>query len=284
VDPVGRATSWWFELGPTTAYGTTTVVRSAGSGRGPVAVQETVAGLAPATEYHVRVVARSSAGTTRGLDVTFRTAGAPTVGRATVQAVSMTRARIEADVGTSGLETRAWVEVSRRGAVVSRTASIVLAPSSATARLTFRVSGLEPGSRYTFRVAASNAAGSAAGATASFGTAARPRDERGRPLACTIVGTNRPDRLVGTRRRDVICGLGGADVLVGLGGDDLIVGGPGNDYLRPGAGRDRVVAGAGNDFTTARDGAADRCYGGPGADRARVDRRLDTTQSIRRVG
>ncbi|MET0788573.1 MAG: hypothetical protein ABWY33_04950 [Cellulomonas sp.] len=283
VDPVGRATSWWFELGPTTSYGTTTVVRSAGSGRGPVAVQETVAGLAPATEYHVRLVARSSAGTSRGLDVTFRTAGAPTVGRATVSAVSMTRARIDADLGTSGLETRAWVEVSRRGAVVSRTAPVVLAPSTATARVTFRVSGLEPGSRYTFRVAASNAAGSAAGSTASFGTAARPRDERGRPVACTIVGTNGPDRLAGTRRRDVICGLGGADVLVGLGGDDLLVGGPGNDYLRPGAGRDRVVAGAGNDFTTARDGAADRCYGGLGADRARVDRRLDTTRSIRRV-
>jgi hypothetical protein len=284
VDPVGRATSWWFEVGPTTSYGTTTVVRSAGSGRGAVAVQETVAGLAPATEYHVRLVARSSAGTSRGLDVAFRTAGAPTVGRATVSAVSLTRARIDADVGTSGLETRAWVEVSRRGAVVSRTASVVLAPSTAAARVAFRVSGLAPGARYTFRVAASNSAGSASGPTASFGTAARPRDERGRPVRCTIVGTNRPDRLVGTRRRDVICGLGGADVLVGMGGDDLLVGGPGNDYLQPGTGRDRVVAGAGNDFVAARDGAADRCFGGPGADRARVDPRLDTTQSIRRVG
>ena len=283
VDPVGRATNWWFELGPTTSYGTTTVVRSAGSGRGPVAVQETVAGLAPGAEYHVRLVARSSAGTTRGLDVTFRTAGAPTVGRATVGAVSLTRARIDADIGTSGLETRAWVEVSRRGAVVSRTASVVLAASTATARVQFRVSGLAPGSRYTFRVVASNSAGSAAGATASFGTAARPRDERGRPVRCTIVGTNRPDRLVGTPRRDLICGLGGADVLVGLGGDDLLVGGPGNDYLRPGTGRDRAVAGTGNDFVAARDGARDQLYGGPGADRTRADPRLDTTRSIRRI-
>ena len=47
VDPVGRSTTWWFELGPTTAYGTTTVVKSAGSGRGAIAVSESVAGRAP---------------------------------------------------------------------------------------------------------------------------------------------------------------------------------------------------------------------------------------------
>ncbi len=90
VDPVGRATSWWFELGPTTTYGTTTVVKGAGSGRGPVAVSESIAGLAPSTEYHARLVARSSAGTTRGADVAFRTAGAPVVGRTTVSAISLT--------------------------------------------------------------------------------------------------------------------------------------------------------------------------------------------------
>ena len=125
--------------------------------------------------------------------------------------------------------------------------------------------------------------GTATGATASFGTAARPRDERGRLLRCTIVGTNGPDRLVGTRRRDVICGLGGADVLVGRVGEDVLVGGPGADYLLPGTGRDRVVAGPGNEFVVARDGRADMIFGGLGFDRARSDRRLDFTQSATRV-
>ena len=100
------------------------------------------------------------------------------------------------------------------------------------------------------------------------------------------MGTNGPDRLVGTGRRDVICGLGGADVLVGRGGDDVLSGGPGNDYLLPGTGRDRALGDAGNDFVGARDGHADRIFGGPGADRARVDPRLDTTglRPTRRVG
>jgi len=130
---------------------------------------------------------------------------------------------------------------------------------------------------------ARNAAGTATGSSASFGTAAWPRDEHGRLLRCTIVGTNGPDRLVGTGRRDVICGLGGADVLVGRGGNDVLVGGPGNDYIVPGTGRDVALAGVGNDFVGARDGQRDRIVGGVGADRARVDRRLDTVVSARRV-
>ena len=67
-------------------------------------------------------------------------------------------------------------------------------------------------------------------------------------------------------------------------GDDVLSGGPGNDWLRPGAGRDRALGDSGNDFVGARDGRADRLFGGRGADRARVDRRLDTRRSISSVG
>ena len=284
VDPVGRSTSWWFELGPTTAYGTTTVVKNAGSGRGAVAVSESIAGLTPGSEYHVRLVGRSSAGTTRGADVAFRTAGVPVIGRSTVSAISLMRARIDGDVSTSGLETSVWVELGRGGVLGTRTAAVTLPPAGGTSHVALRVAGLVPGTRYTFRVVARNAAGTTSGPTASFGTSARPRDEHGRPLRCTIVGTNGPDRLVGTGRRDVICGLGGADVLVGRGGDDVLSGGPGNDYILPGPGRDNALGDAGNDFVGARDGHADRIFGGAGADRARVDPRLDTTRSVVRAG
>jgi Ca2+-binding RTX toxin-like protein len=177
-----------------------------------------------------------------------------------------------------------WVELGLRGSLGSRSGVRVVPGGTASARVSIPVSGLRPGTRYTFRVVAQNAAGSATGHTATFGTAARPRDERGRLLRCTIVGTNGPDRLYGTGRRDVICGLGGADVLVARGGDDILSGGPGNDYLVPGPGRDRALGDAGNDFVGARDGRADRIFGGPGADRARVDPRLDGTRSVTRVG
>ncbi len=283
VDPVGRATTAWFELGPTTAYGTRTVSKPVGSGRGAVAVSETVAGLAPGTEYHVRIVAQSSAGTTPGADVVFRTAGLPAVGHATASRISLQRALVRATVASGGLETQVWVELGRGGALTTRTAAIRLPASSTSTPVSFRLTGLSPGRRYAFRVVAASAAGTATGATATFGTPARPRDERGRLLRCTIVGTNGPDRLVGTPRRDVICGLGGADMLVGLGGDDILVGGPGADYLRPGTGRDRVLGGAGNDFVAARDGAPDMVIGGSGRDRGRLDRLRDHSVSLTRI-
>ena len=245
VDPVGRGTNWWFEIGSTTAYGTRTLSRSAGSGRGAVAVSETVTGLAPGTEYHARLVAQSSAGTTNGGDVVFRTAGLPVVGRATASGISLGRALVRADVTAGGIETQVWVEFGRGGALTARTERCAFRPRGA--RCMSR-SG-SPGSSRD----AATASGSwprappapRAGSTATFGTAARPRDDRGRLLRCTIVGTNGPDRLVGTFRRDVICGLGGADMIVGLGRDDILVGGPGNDYLRPGGGRDRIICGSG---------------------------------------
>jgi hypothetical protein len=283
VDPVGRATNAWFEIGPTTAYGTRTVVKSVGSGRGAVAVSEVIGGLTAGTEYHVRLVAQSSAGTTHGGDVVFRTAGAPTVARVRAFPISLSRARIRAAVAPGALETQVWVEFGRRGAATSRTAARVLPATGSARTVTFWLTGLHPGRRYAFRVVAASAAGTTAGPTLTFGTAPRPRDERGRVLRCTIVGTNGPDLLVGTRRRDVICGLGGSDQLVGAGGDDILVGGPGGDYLRPGAGRDRILGGAGNDFVEARDGSADVVIGGPGRDRGRLDRRIDVGVSITRA-
>ena len=284
---VGQTRSFTTSAGPLVVTGPArasgaTVVKSAGSGRGAVAVSESVTGLSAGVEYHARLVARSSAGTTRGADVVFRTAGAPAVGRASVSAIGLTRARIAVDVASNGLETRVWVELGRGGTFRSRSATQVIPPGTASAHVSIRVAGLAPGTRYVFRVVAQNGAGTTMGGPATFGTAVRPRDERGRVLHCTIVGTNGPDRLVGTSRRDVICGLGGSDMLAGRGGNDVLVGGPGNDYLLPGGGRDRVLGDAGNDVAAARDGTADWIDGGPGVDRARVDRRLDVTRSARR--
>jgi hypothetical protein len=75
VNPRTRMTSYWFEVGPTLAYGTTTNPASAGKGDKPVAVTAGIGGLQPATAYHVRLVAASDRGVTPGEDVTFTTTG-----------------------------------------------------------------------------------------------------------------------------------------------------------------------------------------------------------------
>ncbi len=134
------------------------------------------------------------------------------------------------------------------GSLTARTAAVRLPAGAAATGVSFRLTGLAPGRRYGFRVVAASAAGTVTGSSATFGTASRPRDERGRVLSCTIVGTNGPDRLIGTWRRDVICGLGGADMLVGLGRDDVLVGRPGRRL--PPAGREAETASSAGRATT----------------------------------
>lgn len=75
VNPRGVATTVFFQIGPTTAYGARTPNQAAGNGSTSFAVRGAVAGLTPNTLYHYRVVA-SGGGVTRGADRTFRTARA----------------------------------------------------------------------------------------------------------------------------------------------------------------------------------------------------------------
>jgi len=77
VDPNGKATSYHFEYGTTTAYGLTSAGGDAGAGEDPVAVSVPVAGLSAGTTYHYRIVASNEDGDVTGADRTFRTASGP---------------------------------------------------------------------------------------------------------------------------------------------------------------------------------------------------------------
>jgi sugar lactone lactonase YvrE len=75
VNPEGLATSYYFEYGPTTSYGTKIPVSpaSVGSGTTNVEVSQTPIGLSQVTTYHFRVVAESEAGVAKGADKTLTT-------------------------------------------------------------------------------------------------------------------------------------------------------------------------------------------------------------------
>lgn len=70
VNPNGSLTTYYFEWGPTTAYGnmTPSTPASAGSGINNVAVSVNLSSLNPNTLYHYRLVATNSAGTGYGSD------------------------------------------------------------------------------------------------------------------------------------------------------------------------------------------------------------------------
>jgi hypothetical protein len=77
VDPNGLSTTYWFEYGTTSSLGAQTPTSRAGAGTSSVTAATGVAGLAPDTTYHYRIVARNRSGTTRGARRTVRTQRAP---------------------------------------------------------------------------------------------------------------------------------------------------------------------------------------------------------------
>jgi hypothetical protein len=283
VNPNGRSTSWYVEYGTSVSYGSKTSSRSAGSGTGTLAVLAAVSKLTPGATYHFRLVASSSLGTTRGADATFVTTGAPSAATGPVYfaTLSLSSARVNGTVNPRGLATTWWFEYGRTRGYGFRTGGAGLS-GSADMRVGVRLTGLSPGVRWHYRVVAQSAAGTTVGADASFATPARPLDPSGRPVRCTIVGTQASEVLRGTRRRDVICGLGGNDTILGGGGADVIYGGPGADVIYGGAGKDVLRGGAGNDTLHARDGRRDVVAGGGGFDLGILDRKLDRLVSIER--
>jgi hypothetical protein len=78
VDPNSASTSYKFEYGPTTSYGSSSATQSAGSGTRSTAVSARISGLTAGKRYHYRIVATNSVGTTRGGDRSFVAASTAT--------------------------------------------------------------------------------------------------------------------------------------------------------------------------------------------------------------
>ena len=77
VNPSGAATTYFFQYGPTALYGAATTPVAAGAGTATLNVVADVGGLAPATTYHYRLVARNARGMTLGARRTFKTRNQP---------------------------------------------------------------------------------------------------------------------------------------------------------------------------------------------------------------
>jgi hypothetical protein len=78
INPLNSQTTYHFEYGTTSAYGSRSPLEyeaPAGKGEAPLPVTQPLFGLEPVTTYHYRVVAVSAAGTSFGEDKSFTTLG-----------------------------------------------------------------------------------------------------------------------------------------------------------------------------------------------------------------
>jgi hypothetical protein len=170
VDPNGEATSWYFEFGPTTSYGTRTATQSAGSGQNPTNVQSNLSGLSVATFFHYRLVAMNASGTTLGADRTFITEGPPTVATGQAQNAISQTATLTGTIDPNGRTTTWHFDYGPTTAYGSRTANRNAGSGQSSIPVSESLSNLTPNTTYHFRLVASNSAGTTAGADGTFVT------------------------------------------------------------------------------------------------------------------
>jgi hypothetical protein len=170
VDPNGRATTWHFEYGTSTSYGSRTPATSAGSGTTGRSVAAAVSNLARGRLFHYRLVATSDAGTSRGLDRTFSTAGPPTVVTGPASSTTQSSARLNGNVTANGLATTWFFEygTSTRYGTKTRTRSV--GRGTRPVNVSVALTRLRAETTYHYRLVARNPAGTRRGADATFTT------------------------------------------------------------------------------------------------------------------
>jgi hypothetical protein len=77
VTPKGADTTYYFQYGGSSLYGSVTPAATVPAGSGRVRVSASVGGLLPVTTYHYRLVAQNSQGVARGKHRTFKTKPQP---------------------------------------------------------------------------------------------------------------------------------------------------------------------------------------------------------------
>jgi len=174
VNPSGSETTYHFEYGLTTAYGSTTTSASVGSGFAAVPVSAALTGLIPGTLYHFRLTATNSGGTFNGADGSF-TAGVtgpnpPIVVTGAASNIGDTAATLSGTVNPAGSETTYHFEYGLTTGYGSTT-TITSAGSGFTAvPVSAALTGLSAATVYHFRVTATNVDGTTNGADATFTT------------------------------------------------------------------------------------------------------------------
>lgn len=171
VNANGPSTTVTFEYGLTAAYGSTVPgVPSPVSGNSFTPVAAAITGLAPATLYHYRVKAVSSAGTSNGADSTFTTpALAPTAVTNDATLITGTTATLNGNITAGGASTAVSFEYGPTAAYGTTVAGVPATVTGNTATpVLAAISGLTPNTTYHFRVKGVNTIGTTNGLDKTF--------------------------------------------------------------------------------------------------------------------
>ena len=172
VNAEGTATTWHYQYGLKTdpSYGSVTASVSAGSATGTVDISHSLAGLTPATSYHARIVATSSAGTTYGADVSFNTSAAPVVLTGAATALTVSGATLNASVNPEAQATTWYFEYGLTTKYGSKTPAKELAAGPNAVTVAARIADLASNQTYDYRIVATSNAGKSYGTNVTLAT------------------------------------------------------------------------------------------------------------------
>jgi hypothetical protein len=167
VNPHGKATTYAFQYGTSTAYGAQTLARSAGSGTAVKRVTFRLTGLTPGVRYHFRAIASNADGTSTGADRSFKTnlppAKPPTVLGTAPFSPSATGITFTALLNAGGATTTYRFQYGTSTAYGLETFGKSIRAGVVPQSVSFRINSLASHTTYHFRVVASNRAGTTFG-------------------------------------------------------------------------------------------------------------------------
>src|SRR5262249_19647223 len=174
VNPNGRETSWYFEYGTSTNYGTKTPAKSAGSGSAPGAVIAPPTRPATRQTLHFPPLAPSDARPSRAAPPTVSTATAPAAVTGSVASTTFTSAKLKGTVNPNGLATNWYFEYGTSTSYGTKTATKSAGAGTRSVSESASITGLKAGTTYHYRLVATSASGTTAGHDRSFTTAGAP--------------------------------------------------------------------------------------------------------------
>ena len=170
VNPNGQATTYYFQYGPTSSYGSQTPSQNAGSGNKSGPVTASLTGLSSSTSYHYRLVAVNAGGTAVGADETFTTTTPPAVSTGLASSVNAYSMVLNGTANPEGQATTYWFQYGTTTAYGQQTGPASAGSGSSAISVHAYVGGLATNT-YHYRLVAQSAGGTSYGAdeTATVG-------------------------------------------------------------------------------------------------------------------